>query len=257
MIEAVPLVLGALSGTLVGFTLGLVGGGGSILAVPLLVYIVGVSSLHMAIGTSAVAVAVNAANGLVNHARAGTVRWRCGSYFAGAGAIGALLGSTAGKLVDGSRLLALFAVLMLAIGAVTLRWREAEGDPTATCEPGGGSIVRVLGFGVGSGVISGFFGIGGGFLIVPALIASTRMPMINAVGSSLIAVTAFGVVTGVNYALSGWVDWPLAAIFVAGGTLGGWMGAHVASRLAARDALRIVFAGIIFAVALFILARQL
>ena len=89
--------LGGVSGVLVGFTLGLVGGGGSILAVPLMVYLVGVRSPHIAIGTSAFAVAANAAIGLLNHARAGNVKWKCGGMYAVAGIFGALLGSTAGR----------------------------------------------------------------------------------------------------------------------------------------------------------------
>src|SRR3546814_11075318 len=101
MLDPLQSVLGALSGGLVGFSLGLVGGGGSILAVPLLVYLVGVPSPHMAIGTSALAVAVNAATGLVSHARAHTVKWRCGGMYAAAGLFGALLGSTAGQAFDG------------------------------------------------------------------------------------------------------------------------------------------------------------
>lgn len=105
-LEPIQYLLGGISGALVGFTLGLVGGGGSILAVPLMVYLVGVPSAHMAIGTSAFAVAANAATGLIGHARAGTVKWRCGGMYAAAGIVGALAGSTAGKAFDGTRLLA-------------------------------------------------------------------------------------------------------------------------------------------------------
>ncbi len=93
-------LLGGASGSLVGFTLGLVGGGGSILAVPLLVYLVGVPSAHMAIGTSAVAVAINAATSVVGHARAGNVRWPCASVFATAGVLGAFAGSAWGRRVS-------------------------------------------------------------------------------------------------------------------------------------------------------------
>src|SRR3546814_5419264 len=110
MLDTLQYVLGALSGGLVGFSLGLVGGGGSILAVPLMVYLVGVPSPHMAIGTSALAVAVNAATGLVSHARAPPVKWRCGGMYAAAGIVGAFLGSPAGQAFDGQRLLFLFGI---------------------------------------------------------------------------------------------------------------------------------------------------
>ena len=103
-------LLGAGAGVLVGLSLGMVGGGGSILAVPLLAYLVGVKDPHVAIGTSAVAVAANAAVNLVNHARVGNVKWRCAALFSLAGVSGAWLGSTLGKGFDGQRLLALFAL---------------------------------------------------------------------------------------------------------------------------------------------------
>src|SRR5258708_16017701 len=101
-------VLAILSGSLVGFSLGLVGGGGSILAVPLLVYAVGVPSPHVAIGTSAVAVAASAAVNLAGHARAGHVKWPCALVFAAAGVAGAALGSQLGKTIEGQKLLAVF-----------------------------------------------------------------------------------------------------------------------------------------------------
>ena len=101
-------LLAAGSGTLVGFTLGLIGGGGSILAVPLLIYVVGVSSPHIAIGTSAIAVATSAAANLFGHARRGTVKWSCALVFAAAGVGGAAVGAHLGKLMDGHRLLVLF-----------------------------------------------------------------------------------------------------------------------------------------------------
>ena len=98
------------SGAFVGLTLGLIGGGGSVLAVPLLVYLVGVPSPHLAIGTAAIAVAFNAAFGLAAHARLGTVKWPCAIVFSAAGITGALLGSMLGKALNGTYLLALFGV---------------------------------------------------------------------------------------------------------------------------------------------------
>src|SRR5580692_5540563 len=121
--------LGLVSGGLVGFSLGLVGGGGSILAVPLMIYLVGVSNVHVAIGTTAFAVAVNAAATVVSHARMGTVIWSCAGVFALAGMVGAYGGSSLSKMVDGQKLLVLFAFLMLVIAAVMFFRRSAEGDP--------------------------------------------------------------------------------------------------------------------------------
>lgn len=255
MLEPFQYLLGVGSGVLVGFVLGLVGGGGSILAVPLMVYVVGVRSPHIAIGTSAFAVAVNAATGLANHARAGTVKWRCALMYAAAGVGGAFAGSTMGKAFDGQRLLFLFAIVMVIVGVMMLRGRKNLGDPDAVC--GRQNALKVSGYGLGTGAFSGFFGIGGGFLIVPGLIASTGMPMINAVGSSLVAVTAFGLTTAFNYALSGLIDWPLAFAFIAGGLLGGFGGAGAARRLAgSKGHLTAVFAGLIFLVAAYMLWKS-
>ncbi|MEP7004763.1 MAG: sulfite exporter TauE/SafE family protein [Sphingomonas bacterium] len=254
MLGTIQYLLGGLSGGLVGFTLGLVGGGGSILAVPLMVYVVGVADVHVAIGTSALAVAVNAATGLANHARAGTVKWRCGGMYAAAGVLGALVGSALSKAIDGQRLLLLFALLMVVVGVLMLRKRRSEGLPGVQCSRT--NAPKVLGFGLGSGAFSGFFGIGGGFLIVPGLIASTGMPMINAVGTSLVAVAAFGLTTALNYAVSGLIDWPLAGVFIAGGIAGGALGTKAAHLLANSAGLVRVFAALIFVVAAYMMWRS-
>jgi uncharacterized membrane protein YfcA len=238
----------------VGFSLALVGGGGSILAVPLMVYLVGVREPHVAIGTSALAVAVNAASGLINHARSGDVRWKIGLIFAAAGTAGAVAGSSAGKAFDGQRLLFLFALLMIAVGVLMIRQRRRGGGHERGLDAA--TSARLGGLGLGAGLFSGFFGIGGGFLIGPALISATNMAMINAVGTSLIAVTAFGLATAFNYALSGLIDWPLAAIFVAGGLIGSVAGTRAAKRLSAKGHLTSVFAGLVLMVAAYMLWRQ-
>lgn len=254
MIDTVHLALGALSGVFVGFSLGLVGGGGSILAVPLMVYLVGVENPHVAIGTSALAVAANAAIGLVQHARAGDVRWRCGLMYAAFGLIGVIGGSTLGKSFDGQKLLFLFALLMLGVGVLMLRSRKAAGSPDVRLNRE--NAPRLITYGFGTGAFSGFFGIGGGFLIVPGLIASTDMMMINAVGTSLVAVTAFGLTTAGNYALSGLVDWLLAGVFIAGGVAGGFMGTKLSHTLSSGGQLKTVFAVLIFVVAFYMLYRS-
>ena len=249
-------MLAVASGSVVGFSLGLVGGGGSILAVPLLIYVVGLDNPHIAIGTSAIAVALNAASNLAMHARSGNVKWYCAGVFAAAGVAGAFLGSTLGKMMDGQRLLALFAVLMMVVGALMLRGRAQVGDSSVTLSRQ--NMPKLLGLGLMAGMLSGFFGIGGGFLIVPALMLATGMPILNAVGSSLVSVTAFGLTTAGNYAWSGLVDWPLAGLFVAGGLLGGLLGARSAKSLAGRrGALTTAFAILIFAVAAYMLVRSL
>jgi uncharacterized membrane protein YfcA len=249
-------VLGLASGALVGFSLGLIGGGGSILAVPLMVYVVGVADAHVAIGTSAIAVAVNAALNLSNHARGGTVWWSCALSFAAAGIVGAFIGSIFGKMLDGNKLLALFALLMLLIAVLMLRTRSRPTLPETPMNRD--NMPAIVGLGLATGTLSGFFGIGGGFLIVPALMLATGMPIISAVGSSLVAVTAFGLTTAASYAWSGMISWGLAGLFIAGGLIGGLIGTRSAQILSKRrGALNTVFAAVIIAVAVYMLVRNL
>jgi uncharacterized membrane protein YfcA len=244
-----------LSGVLVGGSLSLIGGGGSILAVPLMIYAVGVTDAHVAIGTSALAVAVNAFANLFLHWRAGTVKWPCALVFGLAGIIGASFGSSLGKNFDGDLLLFLFSFIMIAIAATMLARHEAAGDADVHLNPR--MIPRLVAVGLGAGAISGFFGIGGGFLIVPGIMLGSGMTILNAVGSSLFSVGAFGTTTAVNYAMSGLIDWRVALEFIAGGAVGGIAGMHAAIRLAGRKrTLTYVFAGLVSAVALYMAVRS-
>ena len=242
------------SGSLVGFVLGLIGGGGSILATPLLLYMVGLTP-HVALGTGALAVSANAFLNFAGHARAGNVRWSVAALFSATGVIGALAGSTFGKAIDGQRLILLFALMMIVIGLTMLRpRRRGDEEPAKLIWP---VALKAGGIGLGVGLLSGFFGIGGGFLIVPGLILATGMSMISAVGTSLLSVGVFGLATALNYAASGLVDWSVAGQFIAGGIAGGWIGMRVACRLAAeRNTLTRLFAGIVFVVALYIIWRS-
>ncbi len=257
---AAPAMLAAATGSggLVGFVLGLFGGGGSILAVPLLVYVVGIASPHVAIGTSAVAVAASALGNLVPHARAGRVKWRCATVFSIAGVAGSLAGAAAAKAVDGERLLALFGLVMIGVGLAMMRRRGTAGDAAVrlTRESASRLLPMLAAIGFAVGLFSGFFGIGGGFLIVPGLMLATGMPLAYAIGTSLVGVAAFGAATAGSYALSGLVDWPVAALFVVGGLVGGWAGSALGARLAtAKQALGLAFAGLVVAVGLFIVAK--
>jgi uncharacterized membrane protein YfcA len=251
-------ILTVASGALVGFILGLMGGGGSVLAVPLLVYLVGVKSPHIAIGTSAIAVALSALANLIQHARAGNVKWPCASVFAVAGVAGALLGSSAGKAFDGQKLLLLFGLLMIVIAAFMASQRGNLGSPAVklTATSARTLLPRLAGYGFGVGALSGFFGIGGGFLVVPGLMAATDMPMIAAVGSSLVSVTAFGFTTAASYAFSGLIDWQVAALFIGAGIVGGVFGGRAAKRLSGgKQKLKLIFAGVVAAVGVYVTAR--
>jgi uncharacterized membrane protein YfcA len=254
------LILGLASGTVVGLVLGLTGGGGSVLAVPMLIYVVGVTSPHVAIGTSAVAVAASAAINLVLHARQGTVKWRCAALFALVGTLGAWGGATLGKATNGQSLLALFGAVMIAVGLLMARPSHQGDNPDVRLDMQSVTILgpRLVATGAATGFASGYFGIGGGFLIVPSLLFATNMPMLAAVGSSLLAVAAFGATTALTYSRSGLVDWSLAGVFVAGGLLGGLVGTRLANLLGQhRRVLTVSFGVLVAGVGTYILWRGL
>jgi uncharacterized membrane protein YfcA len=140
--------------------------------------------------------------------------------------VGAAIGSSLGKLVDGQQLLFLFAFAMIAVGMAMLRPRAAAGDPNIPITPA--IAVRLVAIRLLVGAFSGFFGIGGGFLIVPGIMLGSGMPILNAIGSSLLPVGAFGLTTAINYAFSGLIDWTIAALFIAGGLAGGIFGMRAA-----------------------------
>ena len=249
-------LLSVLSGAAVGLVLAVIGGGGSILATPLLLYVVGIKDPHVAIGTSAMAVSVNAFANLIGHARAGRVKWPCATVFAVSGVAGALLGAHIGKQTNSAVLLPLFALVMVAVGISMLRKGAAAGDPNVRLNPK--LAPRLVLAGLIVGVLSGFFGIGGGFLIVPGLMVSSGMAMLNAVASSLLSVGTFGATTAASYVYDGLIDWRIAALFIAGGIAGGVGGMRIARSFASRrQMLQRVFAGVVFAVAAYMLYRSL
>lgn len=245
-------VLVVISGLFVGFTLGLIGGGGSILAVPLLLYLVGYHNPHVVIGTTAVAVALTAYANLLPHWRSGTVRWKPAIAFAIPGVIGAALGAQIGKVFPGKQLLFLFALLMIGVAISMLYPRKSM--PTKPVRSGWSMLAWTTPIGFLVGLLSGFFGIGGGFLIVPGLMFATGMPLLSAVGTSLFSVGMFGTITGITYALSGLVNWVVVGEYLVGGVIGGVVGARLALYLGVqKKTLAYIFAGIVLVVAAYML----
>lgn len=254
-ISSTGLALAVGGGAFIGLLLSVFGGGGSVLATPLLLYVVGVRDAHVAIGTSAAAVAVNALVGLAAQARAGRVKWPCASVFGAAGLIGSLIGAHVAKSIDGRQLILWFAGAMVLVGLSMLAPKAGEGDPAVRLDPG--LVGRLAPLGLAVGAAAGFFGIGGGFLIVPGLMAATGMTLANAAASSLVSVALFGAATSASYAVSGLVDWAVFAALVAGGGVGALAGAPLARRLAARAQLaRRIFAAMVLATAAYIVWRS-
>jgi uncharacterized membrane protein YfcA len=258
--DTAAILAALVSGGVIGLILGLVGGGGSILAVPLLVYSVGVASPHAAIGTAAVAVSVNALASLIGHARSGRVKWRCAGVFAVSGMIGAGIGAELGKSIDGKRLLVLFGLLMIGVGVSMLRKRRTAEAPDVrlTRNSAATLLPRLVPIGLGVGLAAGFFGIGGGFLIVPGLILATAMPLPYAIGTSLVVVSALGLTTATSYAVSGLVDLPITGLLVAGGVGGTVAGIALARVLGTRKGLlERGFAAVVIGVGGYVMASSL
>ncbi|MEM3322871.1 MAG: sulfite exporter TauE/SafE family protein [Metallosphaera sp.] len=274
LLSPLEYILAIVAGIIVGFSLGLIGGGGSILAVPLLLYFVGLASVppqysstpalasqyidvvdHMALGTTALAVGLNAYINSYIHFRRGNVKILEGVIFTIPGVVGASLGSYVSHITPGKSLLFFFGILMIGVALLMLRQKSA--DKLKQDQNGGGlarlSLAKVIPTGLVVGFASGFFGIGGGFLIVPGLLFSTGICMIKAVGTSLIAVGTFGITSAAVYSIYGYVLPIISVLYLVGGIAGGYAGASIATKLP-RGTLRKIFAFIIIIVALYIIA---
>ena len=233
----------------IGLSLGLLGGGGSILTVPALVYWAGLPPLE-AISSSLVVVGLTSVSGALQHARRGHVRLRAALLIAATGLPAAYAGSLLSLRLGERTLMVLFALLMIAAGlSMLVRRREPE--------PGEASIPGVLAAGLAVGLITGFFGVGGGFLVVPTLVVFARVPILDAVGTSL-AVIAFNCCAGFagRIAAAGSIHWVATLSFSAVAIAGSFAGAALAGRLP-TDSLRRSFAVFVLGLAVFVIARNL
>jgi uncharacterized membrane protein YfcA len=234
----------------VGISLGLLGGGGSVLSVPLLVYVAGWEA-HQAATGSLFVVGVTSAISLVPHARAGRVRWRTGLVFGLAGTVGAYLGGRLAGLVPGGVLLTAFAVLMVAASAGMIRGRRDEGGGRE-----GLRLLPALALGAAVGTVTGFVGAGGGFVIVPALVIVAGLPMPAAIGTSLLVISMQSA-AGLAGHLSGvHLPWALTLAVTASAVAGSLVGGRLTGRVPAA-VLRRGFGFLVLAVAALVLAEQL
>ncbi len=218
-----------LSGLLSGGALGLTGGGGSILAVPLLVYLVG-ENIHLAIGTSLVAVGVTSLISSVSYMRQSLVKFKIAFFMAAPGLVSTYLGALINKQIKGPVLLLIFALLMIYIGyLMTSRKAPERKEETGSS---GINYPRILTLGFITGLASGFFGIGGGFLLVPALFLGANLKMKEAIATSLFIIFLFGMFGLASYLIQGReINLLISAVFVVGGSVGGILGAYYAKRL--------------------------
>ncbi|ADO75258.1 conserved uncharacterized protein [Stigmatella aurantiaca DW4/3-1] len=247
-------LLSACLSLMAGLTLGLLGGGGSLLTVPILVYVLGMEP-RGAIATSLFVVGVTSLTGMLLHARARRVQWREGLLFGAAGMAGAALGGRLGKAVPSQLLLVAFAGLMLAMAFAMLRPRQAQAEPPAPLPKHKG--VAVLCHGAGVGLLTGLVGAGGGFLVVPALALLGGLSMPKAVATSLLVISLNSTAGFLSAFLAGApVDWRLAAGMSLATVGGSWLGTSLSRKLS-PEALRRSFAFFTGALGLFILVREL
>lgn len=255
-------VLAAFLAIFIGIAVGLLGGGGSILTTPLLVYVVGFDA-KQAITASLFVVAVTSVFGLISHARAGRVMWRTGLIFGAAGMVGAFIGGQIGALLPGALLLAAFSVMMAITAVAMIRGRKKVAAKAHTGLP----LFRILLDGLVVGLVTGLVGAGGGFLVVPALALLGGLAMPNAVATSLLVVAMKSSAGFFGYALSfggdsiiSWnsetqIDWPITLVITAAAIAGALIGSRLVGMIH-PDKLRAGFGWFVLVMAVFILSQQ-
>ena len=249
--EITVIIVVALA-VLVGLSLGLLGGGGSILVVPLLTYIGGLDPKE-AIATSLFVVGATSLVSLFGHARKGNVQWRTGLIFGAAGMVGAFLGGLAGGYIPGTVLMVAFAIMMIATAGAMIKGRtDRDGQSSDHHHP----LWRILLDGLVVGAATGLVGAGGGFLVVPALVLLAGLPMTAAVGTSLlvIAMKSFAGLGG--YLTSVSLDWPLVAAVTAAAVAGSFVGVRLTS-VVPEKALRKGFGYFVLLMGAFVLSQEL
>lgn len=223
------LVVALLLAVLVGVSLGLLGGGGSILTVPILTYVVGMDAQE-AIAASLFIVGATSAVSVLSHARAGRVRWRTGLVFGAAGMVGAFVGGFLGGFVPDAVLMILFAGMMIATATAMIRGRARQaraGDGVRGSLP----VARLVLDGLLVGLATGLVGAGGGFLVVPALTLLGGLPVAVAIGTSLLVITMKSFAGLAGYLFTVQLQWPLVLAFTAAAVAGSFVGTALAGKI--------------------------
>lgn len=229
-------------GLVIGLALGLTGGGGSIITLPILVYLVG-EKVHPAIATSLAIVGTIAAQGAIM--QRSIVRWRMGAILGVCGLLGAVPGSLISRIVPGNILLLLFAATMLIAAAAMLKSRRNLDASGITAAP-----ISIIGYGFGLGFLTGFLGVGGGFLIVPTLVFALGLSMRDAIATSLFVIALNSASSLTAHAFDGSIDLSIVLLFVVGGIVGNIVGMMIGKRLAQQH-LKRIFAVFVMAIGLF------
>ncbi len=246
------LLLSLVLGFGIGGSLGLLGGGGSILTVPALVYLIG-QTPQVAVTTSLAIVGANSALGAFFHRSQGTLNWNVALIFGGTGMIFSYLAAGLSKQFSPNVLMIAFALLMLIVGIILVKQKSARQRLERKDDL---KLWKVLVGGASVGLLTGILGVGGGFLIVPALVMLVGMPMHQAVGTSLVVITMNSLSGFLGHLTGMTLDLPLIAIFIAAGVVGTFAGARLGKRLDAI-LLRKAFALFVIGLAVFLLYDNL
>ena len=248
------IVIALALAALVGVSLGLLGGGGSILTVPILTYVLGMPPRE-AIAASLFIVGATSAVSMIGHAKAGRVRWKTGLLFGVAGMVGAFAGGLLGGIIPGAILMVLFAGMMIVTATAMIRGRKNQATKAADAEykP---ALARILLDGFLVGIATGLVGAGGGFLIVPALNLLGGLPMAIAVGTSLLVITMKSFAGLSGYLFSVQLNWPIVLAFTATAIAGSFAGVALAGRVPER-ALRKGFGIFVLVMGAFVLVQEL
>jgi len=258
------IVLAAFLSLFIGAAVGLLGGGGSILTTPLLVYVLDFDA-KQAITASLFVVAVTSLFGLISHARAGRVQWRTGLIFGAAGMVGAFVGGQIGSHLPGAVLLGAFSIMMGVTAVAMIRGRR---QVKAGHAHKGLPLFRIILDGAVVGLVTGLVGAGGGFLVVPALALLGGLPMPIAVATSLLVVAMKSFAGFAGYALTFGggsfvslnpeteINWPVTLIVTAGAVIGALVGSRMVGKIH-PDLLRKGFGWFVLVMAVFILSQQI
>lgn len=252
------MVLPALIGAAIGVSLGMLGGGGSILAVPALVYAIG-QPVRAAVPMSLLVVGGSAAAGALSHLRAGKVPWRSALLFGSAGIGGSFGGAWVNQRLDENALLIGFAIMMLVAATAMLHKRGGQDDEAAarSCENAWRERpAMVLLVGLGVGVLTGLFGVGGGFILVPAWTLAMGCPVRVSVGASLVVIVLNSVGALVAHGGIGSIDMVIAVPFTVAAIVGATAGERMGERVGGPQLSR-WFAYLVVGVALFVLTQVL
>ena len=247
------LLLGLTLAILIGLSLGLLGGGGSILTVPILVYALGLET-HVAIATSLLVVGATSVAALIPHARAGRVRWKTGLLFGSMSMVGAFAAGRVAQYIPGVILLLAFGAMMVVTAVAMMRKGK---KPPAQVEPGAErSHLKIVVEGLLVGAVTGLVGAGGGFLVVPALVLLGGLEMREAVGTSLLVIAMKSAAAFAGHATAVEIDYGLAGMVTGAAIAGSFVGAAAAQKVP-QDVLRRGFAWFVVVMAVFLLAQEL